>query len=59
MLYISTTGCFAFVLKKKFYVLRQKRPKNSFLTEPTFINSTSGSIQHEFQSQKMTCFNFI
>ena len=28
MLRISTTECIAFVLKQKFYVLRQKIPKN-------------------------------
>ena len=30
MLYISTAGCFVFVLKQKFYVLRQNLPKNQF-----------------------------
>ena len=30
MLYISTAGCFVCVLKQKFYVSRQKLPKNQF-----------------------------
>ena len=37
-MYISTARCFVFVLKQKFYVLRQKLPKNQF-SERNYVDS--------------------